>query len=79
MTADVDIRKKNEKKKSHSGFMDAWRGMLDVGDSPNIIDPFKRRKTKASYNIKHKNMRRKMAKRSRRINRHKKGKRKRKI
>ena len=65
-----------EKKQDRSKFMEAWRGMLDIGGDPDITEKPKRRKTKAPYNMKHKNMRRKMAKRSRRINRHKKGKRK---
>ena len=79
MTADVDVRKENKKKQSHSRFLDGWRNMLDIGGDFDVTEKPKRRKTKAPYSMKHKNMRRKIATRSRRINRHKKGKRKRKI
>lgn len=75
MTSNVSLREENKKKERHSQFLDAWRNMLEwQGDPLNKTQ--KRRATKSPYNLAHKKMRRKMARRSRRINRHKKGKRK---
>lgn len=76
MTADVDVRKENKKKQRHSKFMNIWRGMLDTSDNVMVGERPKHRFTKPPVNKSRANMRRKMAKRSRRINRRKKGKRK---
>ena len=73
------MNKDNLNEKEQDGILRAWSKLLSMGSVPNIVeDRTERAKTLAPYNFNKVRMRRKMAKRSRRINRHQKGKRKRK-